>query len=69
MSFVTKGCPLWGRGTRTRDWWGERTDSHLTHLYRMTVLRTLPQLQKLDNQGGCPYIPLPPSQVPERPAS
>ena len=39
------------------------------HLYRMTVLRTLPQLQKLDNQGGCPYIPLPPSQVPERPAS
>ena len=31
------------------------------HLYRMTVLRTLPQLQKLDNQGGCPYIPPAPS--------
>ena len=38
------------------------------HLYRMTVLRTLPQLQKLDNQGGCPYIPPAPSQVPKRPA-
>lgn len=24
------------------------------HLYRMTVLRNLPGLQKLDNQGGCP---------------
>lgn len=24
------------------------------HLYRMTVLRTLPNLQKLDNQGRCP---------------
>ncbi|XP_027982345.1 cilia- and flagella-associated protein 410 isoform X2 [Eumetopias jubatus] len=23
------------------------------HLYRMTVLRNLPHLQKLDNQGGC----------------
>lgn len=24
------------------------------HLYRMTVLRNLPHLQKLDNQGRCP---------------
>lgn len=30
------------------------------HLYRMTVLRNLPHLQKLDNQGGCPR----PSAVP-----
>ena len=25
------------------------------HLYRMTVLRNLPNLQKLDNQGRCPH--------------
>lgn len=31
------------------------------HLYRMTVLRNLPHLQKLDNQGGCLQAPpLPP---------
>lgn len=29
------------------------------HLYRMTVLRNLPHLQKLDNQGGCPNRPGP----------
>ena len=26
------------------------------HRYRMTVLRNLPSLQKLDNQGGCSQV-------------